>query len=121
MLGEDLREERAEGAGRTLLPLIRSLSERGEREALVAMLKEGAERWSYEGLAGCVRRLAAGLAEQGISKGDHVAIFAGGSPTWVAACLAVISRGAVVVPSTRSSARRLWEVSSRIAGRSSSW
>ena len=99
-MSEDLREERAReaGVGRTLLPLIRSLSERGEREALVAMLKEGAERWSYADLAERVGRLAAGLAEAGVSKGDHVAIFAGGSPAWVAACLAVVSRGAVVVP-----------------------
>ncbi|MDP9454497.1 MAG: AMP-binding protein [Actinomycetota bacterium] len=100
MLSEDLREQRAEeaGAGRTLLPLVRSLSKRGNREALVAMLKEEAERWSYAELAERVGRLAAGLAEAGVSKGDHVALFAGGSPAWVAACLAVISRGAIVVP-----------------------
>ncbi len=100
MLSEDLREKRAKeaGAGRTLLPLIRNLSEREKREALVAMLKEGTERWSYADLAERVGRLAAGLAEVGVSKGDHVAIFAGGSPVWVVACLAVISRGAVVVP-----------------------
>ena len=100
MLSEDLREEKTEEAGaeRTLLPLIRGLSKRGDREALVAMPKEGVERWSYAGLAGYAQRLAAGLAEEGVSKGDHVALFAGGSPAWVAACLAVISRGAVVVP-----------------------
>ena len=92
MLSEDLREERTgeAGAERTLLALLRSLSERGDREALVAMLKEGAERWSYAELAGRVGRLAGGLAEAGIGRGDHVALFAGGSPAWVAACLAII-------------------------------
>ena len=99
MLSEDVGEDKIEvEAGRTLMPLIRSMTERGDREALVAMLKEGAERWSYAELAERVGRLASGLAEVGISKGDHVAIFAGGSPAWVVSCLAVISRGAVVVP-----------------------
>ena len=99
MLGEDLGEEKIEtGAGRTLMPLIRSLSERDDREALVAMLKQGTERWSYADLAERVGSLGAGLAEAGVSRGDHVAIYAGGSPAWVAACLAVTSRGAVVVP-----------------------
>lgn len=99
MSSEDLGEKKTEArAERTLMPLIRSLSERGEREALVVMLKEGAERWSYADLSERVVRLASGLAEAGVSKGDHVAIFAGGGPAWVVACLAVISRGAVVVP-----------------------
>lgn len=100
MLIEDVGEGKigVAEAGRTLMPLVRSLSERGDREALVAMTKEGAERWSYADLAGRVWRLGSGLAGAGVSKGDHVAIFASGSPAWVVACLAVISRGAVVVP-----------------------
>ncbi|QIN79926.1 AMP-binding protein [Rubrobacter marinus] len=71
MLGEDLREQNTEvaGAARTLLPLIENLPERGGREALIAMLKEGAERWTYAELAERVGRLASGLAEAGVSKG----------------------------------------------------
>ena len=87
MLSEDLREEKTgeAGVGRTLLPLIRSLPERGDREALVAMLKEGDERWSYAELAERVGRLAGGLAKAGIGRGDDVARFAGGSAQSIAA------------------------------------
>ncbi len=62
------------------------------------MRKEGAGRWSYAELGDHVRRLAHGLGEKGVSRGDHVALLAGNRPEWIVACLAVIGAGAVIVP-----------------------
>ena len=78
--------------------LIDGLSARGGRPALVAFGEEGVESLSYRELAGQVRLLARGLRGVGVERGDHVAIVSGNRPEWVAACLAVISAGAVVVP-----------------------
>jgi long-chain acyl-CoA synthetase len=65
---------------------------------LLPLHKAGSERRSYAELADQVRRLAGGLVEAGVGRGDHVALLAGNRPEWVAACLAVIQAGAVVVP-----------------------
>jgi acyl-CoA synthetase (AMP-forming)/AMP-acid ligase II len=46
---------------RTLRSLIDALSEHGDRQAVLALHKEGAECWSYSELADHVRRLAHGL------------------------------------------------------------
>jgi long-chain acyl-CoA synthetase len=82
---------------RTLVSLTKALSEHGEKPAIVAMREEGAERWSYADLEDHVRRLAHGLAEKGVSRGDHVALLAGNRPEWVVASLGAIGSGAVVV------------------------
>jgi long-chain acyl-CoA synthetase len=82
---------------RTLVSLTEALSEHGEEPAIVAMREEGAGRWSYADLGDHVRRLAHGLAEKGVSRGDHVALLAGNRSEWVVACLGAIGAGAVVV------------------------
>src|SRR5205085_7335629 len=82
----------------TLQSVIDGLAEHGDRPALLALHRAGSERRSYAELADQVRRLARGLAEAGVGRGDHVALLAGNRPEWVAACLAVIRAGAVVVP-----------------------
>jgi long-chain acyl-CoA synthetase len=82
----------------TLGSVIEGLFARGGRSALVAFGEQGVEIWSYRGLAGRVRLLARGLRGVGVERGDHVSIVFGNRPEWVAACLAVISAGAVVVP-----------------------
>jgi long-chain acyl-CoA synthetase len=92
------RDLRAAGGLGTLGSVIDGLSARGGRPALVAFREEGAETLSYRELAGRVRLLAHGLRGVGVERGDHVAIVCGNRPEWVAACLAVISAGAVVVP-----------------------
>src|SRR5918992_1291515 len=81
----------------TLRPLIESLGRHGERPAVIALQGQGAEEWSYTRLAEHVRRVAFGLAGRGIGAGRHVALLAGNRPEWVAACLAVVSAGAVPV------------------------
>ena len=83
---------------RTLLSLTDTLSGPGDRPAVLALHKKGMERWSYAELADQVRRLARGLINTGLERGEHVALFAPNRPEWIVACLAVIEVGAVVVP-----------------------
>ena len=64
----------------------------------MALGEEGVEIWTHGELADRVRRLACGLRRVGVDRGDYVALLAANSKEWVAACLAVISAGAVVVP-----------------------
>jgi long-chain acyl-CoA synthetase len=82
----------------TLQTLTRSLGDRGRRPAVIALQREGLERWSYEELAECVQRLANGLLRAGVQRGEPVAVMAPNSPQWVAACLATFETGAVVMP-----------------------
>ncbi|HEX6711292.1 MAG TPA: AMP-binding protein [Rubrobacter sp.] len=83
---------------RTLGSLVDAPSWHGGRTAVLALREEGVECWSYVELSDSVRRLARGLCRTGVGRGDHVVIFAGNRPEWVAACLAVIRAGAVIVP-----------------------
>ena len=53
---------------------------------------------SYENLFAQADRLAAGFAARGLRKGDRVAFLLGNRPEFVAAYLAVIRLGAVMVP-----------------------
>jgi len=86
------------GGLRTLQSLVEGLPERGDRPAVLALHKEGAERWSYGEFADHALRLAHGLAGAGIERGDRVMLFAPNRPEWVVACLAVVRAGAVAVP-----------------------
>jgi long-chain acyl-CoA synthetase len=83
---------------RTLRSLIDVLAERGDRRAVLALQKEGAESWSYGELAEHARRLAHGLARVGVSRGDHVALLVANRPEWIVACLAIVGTGAVATP-----------------------
>src|SRR5215210_9324375 len=94
--GEALRQ--GTGESRTLRSVIDGLSVRGRRPALVALGDEGLEIWSYGELVGRVLGLARGLRGAGVEYGHPVALLGGNSKEWVAACLAVISAGGVVVP-----------------------
>jgi long-chain acyl-CoA synthetase len=89
---------RRKGELRTLRSVVDGLSVRGGRPALVTVGEEGVEIWSYAELAGWVLGLARGLRGAGVESGDPVALFGGNRKEWVAACLAVISAGAMVVP-----------------------
>src|SRR5215218_7822425 len=89
---------RGTGEVRTLSHLIDVLAEHGDRQAVLALQREGTESWSYEGLAEYARRLARGLTEAGVGRGDHVMLFAPSRPEWMVACLAIVEAGAVVTP-----------------------
>ena len=82
----------------TLRSVIDGLWAHGERPALVAVGEEGVEIWTYGELAGRVLGLGRGLRVAGVERSDHVALLAANRREWMAACLAVISAGAVVVP-----------------------
>jgi long-chain acyl-CoA synthetase len=87
-----------EGESGTLGTVVDGLFAHGGRPALVAVGGEAVEIWTYGELAEWVGRLGRGLQGAGVNRGDHVALLAANSREWVAACLAVISVGAVVVP-----------------------
>jgi acyl-CoA synthetase (AMP-forming)/AMP-acid ligase II len=68
--------------------------QRGEKPALI----DGADGavTTYAELARKVRAAAAGLASEGIGKGDAVGLLAPNGPEWAVAYHAVISLGAIV-------------------------
>jgi long-chain acyl-CoA synthetase len=96
VLGETIWRDRS--GSRTLRSVVDGLGAHSRRPAIVAVGEKGVELWTYGELAGLVRRLAGGLRGAGVGRGDHVALLATNSREWVAACLAVVSAGAVVVP-----------------------
>ena len=83
---------------RTLRSFFDTLHERGDRPAVLALHKEDVESWSYDEMADHARRLAGGLIDAGVGRGDHVALFAANRVEWILACLGAIGAGAVVVP-----------------------
>src|SRR5437773_10723778 len=74
------------------------LSRHGVRAAVFTLRKRDSETWSNAELDGCVDRLARGLRHAGLARGDRAAIIADNGPEWIAAALAVICAGGVVVP-----------------------
>ncbi len=62
--------------------------------------------FTYDRLFAGAERIAAGLAVKGLAKGDRVAFFLGNRPEFVAAYLAVIRLGAVMVPINLAYRRR---------------
>src|SRR5919202_7151943 len=82
----------------TLAHLIDVLAEHGERQAILALHKEGAESWSYNELVDHARRLTLGLAKLGVGRGDDVVLLAPSRPEWIVACLAIVGTGAVTTP-----------------------
>ena len=59
-------------------------------------------RWqplTYAEVAGRVRRIAGGLIAQGVAPGDRVGLICENRPEWVIADLAIMSAGAITVPS----------------------
>jgi long-chain acyl-CoA synthetase len=82
----------------TLASLVDGLGGWGSRAAVISMRSGGAERLSRAELGELATRLARGLMEAGVVRGDRVALFAGNGPLWVAACLGIVRAGAVVVP-----------------------
>jgi len=82
----------------TLQDLLPRLAGQKERPAVIALQKEQIDEWTYARLTDQAARLATGLNEAGLGKGDHLAICAENGPQWIAACLGILAGGAVVVP-----------------------
>ena len=81
---------------RTLSQVLRETAKRyGTRPAI---LDPSGVTFSYEELDKEVDRLARGLLEEGVAKGDKVGLWMPNIPEWVVAYYAVARVGAVVVP-----------------------
>lgn len=78
--------------------VLTDLSRHGNRPAVFALRKRDSETWSYADLDGRVDGLAHGLRHAGLAGGDRAAIIADNGPEWIAAALAIIRAGGVVVP-----------------------
>jgi len=89
---------RASEAMPTLQALVDSLSDCGDKTALLALSKHGEERWSFRTLAERARAFADRLPRDGIRAGDSVVLYAENRPEWIAAALGVLRAGAVVSP-----------------------
>ncbi len=71
-----------------------TVARHGARDALVF---EGSS-WSWDELAAVVDRVAAGLQDEGIGRGDRVAMLIGNRPEFVFSLLAIQRLGAIAVP-----------------------
>jgi acyl-CoA synthetase (AMP-forming)/AMP-acid ligase II len=71
----------------TLQSLVDSLTEQGDKTALLALTKKGTQRWCYRELGDRARSFATGLKNSGFKRGDSVALFAENRPEWIAAAL----------------------------------
>ncbi|WP_018169676.1 MULTISPECIES: AMP-binding protein [unclassified Thioalkalivibrio] len=82
----------------TVDELFASQSPEEGQVAVVAMTRDGLETTSRADLLERAGRLAAGLREAGLERGDRVGLFAPNSPEWVIAALGVMTAGGTVVP-----------------------
>jgi long-chain acyl-CoA synthetase len=83
---------------KTLTDILERLAAGGGRPALLAPDSDGIRATTCEALSGDVLGLAAGLIERGVEPGDCVAVCGKTSPDWIAAALAIVRAGGVVVP-----------------------
>jgi len=79
----------------TLADLLRRSAAREPHKLAIAC---GDTRWSYAQFHAITERIAAGVAAQGIAKGDRVAILARNSHAFIALRFALARLGAVLVP-----------------------
>ncbi len=70
----------------------------GDRVAVEVQRKDGLDRFTYRDLHALVLNRAAGLKAAGVQPGDRCAILAHNDAHWCAAYLAILARGAIVVP-----------------------
>lgn len=82
----------------TLTDLIDALEEDGSRPALCSLRKQDMRIIERATLKNMSHHCAGTLIHAGLNKGDHVILWAGNSPEWIIACLAVIRAGGIVVP-----------------------
>ncbi|HWR71548.1 MAG TPA: AMP-binding protein, partial [Nitrospirota bacterium] len=69
-----------------------------DKTAIQMQATPGFRKQSYRELLDAIAAVSAGLGRKGIDKGDRVAILSENRPEWIIAYLAVVARGAVVVP-----------------------
>lgn len=82
----------------TLQGLIDVWMHQGERPAVIALREPDPEVWTYARLARTVQDLAAGLRQDGLGRGEPVALLGPPSPAWLACFFAIIAVGGIAVP-----------------------
>jgi long-chain acyl-CoA synthetase len=82
----------------TIGGLLRELTARGEHPAVISFGEDGVVKWGSTALAEQALSLARDLREDGVGGGVAVALWAPNSPLWIAAALAVLASGAMLVP-----------------------
>jgi long-chain acyl-CoA synthetase len=83
---------------RTILSIVDSFADRGDKPAIVHFIKKGKTSLTYKELFNRIQRLAGGLQEHGLKQGDSVMMLSGNSPAWIIAFLSVLYCGGVAVP-----------------------
>ena len=74
------------------------IAQAAERTPLAPALTSGSLTWDYATLAGAVQAVAAGLVQQGVQRGQRVAVWLDKRPETVVLCFAAAAAGAVFVP-----------------------
>ena len=96
---------------RTLVSLLQSWGERGERTAIVAFRDGGSDTWSYARLVQAAGAFSQALLARGVSRLEPVVICARNSPEWVIAYFGILQAGALPVPvNDIASVRELTEI-----------
>jgi long-chain acyl-CoA synthetase len=83
----------------TINELFHATVERfGDRVALRHKVEKVYQDITYRALAESIEKMASGLAQLGIQKGDRVAILSENRPEWAITDLAVLALGGIVIP-----------------------
>ena len=82
----------------SVVKLLGVLAARGKHPAVIASGEDAVSVWDCETLASTAMGLAWGLRDRHVEKGMPVALWAPNSPTWVAAALAILAAGDILVP-----------------------
>src|SRR5579885_724908 len=86
----------------TLQDVVCIVHERGNThadcEALICFQKEEVETWTWAQLSSAIGRFRGEFDARGLNASDRMMLGAPNSPLWIAACLAAIEAGAVIVP-----------------------
>lgn len=89
--------EKGENA-RTLRSLVADFANHKKKTALVQFKKDGSEPVTFGKLLLNCTRIASGLHQAGLKKGDRVMLMASNSPEWIYAYLATVYAGGVALP-----------------------
>jgi long-chain acyl-CoA synthetase len=84
--------------GRGLAKYFEDFCRRGDDIAYATRRGYRIQRWSYRDIAETAWQFARELESRGIVKGDHVVLWGGNSPEWVAAFWGCVLGGVIVVP-----------------------
>ena len=79
------------------LALHRMFFQSAERMGTAALADFMGRKYSYSDMADMVRRVAKGLQDKGIGKGDHIGLFLPNVPHYIAAYYGALAAGATVV------------------------